>query len=65
MGSSSGLKARCRMDKPKRMVECPIPWAASEVLQNYSHFGLVCEGERAAGTSPNDVLGLTNEEIRK
>lgn len=36
-----------------------------KLLQNHSHFVLVCEAERAARTNPNDVMGLTNEEIRK
>lgn len=49
----------------KRWVELLALQTASEVPKELSHSILVCEGKRAASTSPNDVTGLTNEEIRK
>lgn len=49
----------------KRRVELLALQAASEVPEGLSHCILMCEGKTTAGTSPNDVTGLTNEEIRK
>lgn len=66
MVSSTGLKDQMYSKENQR--GGPSFWPPKQFqkfLKNSLYFILACEGERAASTSPNDVTGLTNKEIRK